>query len=60
LKRGRPPIADSRVQLPATTVSTVIYDELCRRAFQRGTSLAQAVRDALSHLKNSQQATTSA
>lgn len=60
MRRGRPPIADERAQLPATTVSVDIYDELCRRALQRGVSLAQVVREELSHLKNRPQTSTSA
>lgn len=61
MKRGRPPIADSVSQLPATTVPTTLHDAASREALRRDVSLAQIVREALFfHLKRTAMAQTTA
>lgn len=53
-RRGRPSIAVSVSQLPASTVPTSVHDAVVREALRRDVSVAQVVRDAMiSHLKNS-------
>jgi len=54
MKVGRPSIADSVSQLPATTVPTSVHDAAIREALRRDVSVAQVVREAMiSHLKTS-------
>lgn len=51
-KRGRPSLAASVSQIPATTVPTDLHDAAVREALRRHVPVARVVRDALFfHLK---------
>lgn len=55
---GRPRMAASTSQLPATTVPTPVHDAVARVAVRNGVSVASVIRDAIvSHLKNRQDST---
>lgn len=61
MKIGRPRLAPSTSQIPATLVPAFIHDAIIREALHRDVSVAEVVRDALvSHLKTSIMQGTSA